>query len=478
MDHLPGSRLARHPARRRVPLTLAGAALAAAVTTALGFAGCQAFGGHPGGDPVPLAPAVYPAGLPCLGTCVPDPGSGPVDCSASSGVDTLPVLKISGTLDNLGYAIAANLYTYSDGTAQTYAISSAPAPIGPTEQSGYQPHTQEVDLCGSPNFALHIVGGYVPGATGATEAGCAPFVAAAGGFRGYGGGVGISMQKLNDSDSLGDNTNCYCNPACTSPHPEVCPPPSADYAVRVAALDVSGYDGVSFWARRGPNGQEAVGVNVGDQYTDDDLSYLTYRNDPTAPRNCERVRQCACSNQKPCLYQSTAPAVCVNGMLAPATAGYYCMPLDPVLYQSISGQGSNLNCDVTECNVPYAAYPNFDIDGGMTSATGGRDPQFYGRPCTPFDWNNGVGSSFCFDPATDPAPADPTQQCGDHWMKMVDLDTDWHFYRIPFTDLRQQGYGKKSEQLDLHAVSLVRFTWTAGWIDYWIDEVSFYRNPR
>jgi hypothetical protein len=63
-------------------------------------------------------------------------------------------------------------------------------------------------------------------------------------------------------------------------------------------------------------------------------------------------------------------------------------------------------------------------------------------------------------------------------MKMVSLDTDWQFYKVPFTDLRQQGFAKKSEHLDLTAVSVVRFTWVAGFVDYWIDEVSFYRNPR
>jgi hypothetical protein len=200
------------------------------------------------------------------------------------------------------------------------------------------------------------------------------------------------------------------------------------------------------------------------------------------------VRQCACSNLKPCLFEDPPPAICVNGAIQPSGPGYYCVPLDRVLYQSISGGGSNLYCgvadqpvvppDIGECNVPYPAYPNYLADGGMTSANGGQDPEFYGRPCTPYAWANGIGSSYCFDPATDPLPADPTQQCGDHWMKMVDLDTDWHFYKIPFTDLRQQGFGKKSEQLDLHSVSVVRFTWTAGWVDYFVDDVGFYRNPR
>ena len=40
---------------------------------------------------------------------------------------------------------------------------------------------------------------------------------------------------------------------------------------------------------------------VGDKYTDDDIAYLMYRDDPTGtPRYCERVRECACLNHKAC----------------------------------------------------------------------------------------------------------------------------------------------------------------------------------
>jgi hypothetical protein len=104
------------------------------------------------------------------------------------------------------------------------------------------------------------------------------------------------------------------------------------------------------------------------------------------------------------------------------------------------------------------------------------DPQFAGRPCTPYQWQNGVGGSYCFDPAIDPPPAPSTQQCGDHWAATPTLTTEWKYFTIPFTDLHQLGWAKKSEHLDLTAVSVVRFTWDAGWIDYYIDSLSFYRH--
>jgi hypothetical protein len=27
-------------------------------------------------------------------------------------------------------------------------------------------------------------------------------------------------------------------------------------------------------------------------------------------------------------------------------------------------------------------------------------------------------------------------------------------------------------------VTVVRFTWTVGWVDYWIDDVRFYRSLK
>jgi len=40
----------------------------------------------------------------------------------------------------------------------------------------------------------------------------------------------------------------------------------------------------------------------------------------------------------------------------------------------------------------------------------------------------------------------------------------------------QPGWAKRSAKLDLTAISVVRFTWDGGWIDFWIDEVRFYRR--
>jgi hypothetical protein len=42
----------------------------------------------------------------------------------------------------------------------------------------------------------------------------------------------------------------------------------------------------------------------------------------------------------------------------------------------------------------------------------------------------------------------------------------------------QQGWAKRWQFFDTSSVSTVRLTWDAGWIDYWIDNLRFYRVRR
>ena len=42
----------------------------------------------------------------------------------------------------------------------------------------------------------------------------------------------------------------------------------------------------------------------------------------------------------------------------------------------------------------------------------------------------------------------------------------------------QQGFAKRSPSMDLTSVSVVRLTWEAGPIDYYVDDLRFYRVKR
>ena len=58
----------------------------------------------------------------------------------------------------------------------------------------------------------------------------------------------------------------------------------------------------------------------------------------------------------------------------------------------------------------------------------------------------------------------------------MNLSNEWQFYTVPFSAMAQQGWAKRSAGLDLKSVSVVRFTWDGGWIDFWIDDVRFYKT--
>jgi hypothetical protein len=392
------------------------------------------------------------ASLPCLGpSCVPqDTGAtvteAPlVDCTAAEqGVEFAPF----SVLDN-ETGTAQYFYQYVDGTSGL-------------QPSGYSPPALAQDRClgAKPgNFVMHESGG--------------PFV-------GWGGGIGIGLEHLNQDAGLCTSpTSPFCplGGGSTTTTPCYCPPlgtGAAGQAINFAALDVSQYDGISFWARRGPNGQPLLRVLVGDKYTDDDISYLMSVGDPTEPRFCERKGECSClfQNASCDFYPANLPVVPsdVDG------GGYYCGPPGSLPGSaSQSGGGSVGNptgaatnrCNVTLCDAPYSAFPN-----------NGPDPTFGGRACTPYVYRNGTEVNLCYNPGKDPLPPEPDQQCGDHFAFPVNLSTEWKFYMIPFTEMSQQGWAKQARAFDLTSASVVRFTWDVGYIDYYIDNIRFYRNSR
>jgi hypothetical protein len=383
---------------------------AGAGTLFAALSGCGARGHGVGTDAAPIESGID--GGPCIGTCEPDPGSATPNCAAEeAGLEFFP-----SAIWDFESGKGDYMYEYTDRSTTNFA------------PRGYAPPATAIDRCGS-RYAMHIYGGP---------------------FRGWGGGVGIAMSHLHDAQ--------IC--------PDGCPSNTAAVPYAYATLNFSKWDGISFWARRGPNGQSAIRLGIGDHHTDDDISFLMYNKDKTTPRFCERNLECGCTNRS---------KTCSNyaGDSQGSLQGTYCWnpTTDPPPTATLSELGDHYSyptCAKTKCNEPYPAYAS-----GIAT-----DPAFEGRPCTPYQFPNGAGASYCFDPATDPPPYDTNQTCGDHWVFPVALTTDWHLYVVPFTVLQQQGFGKKFTRPDLAVVSLLRFMWDVGWVDYWIDDVRLYRAQK
>jgi hypothetical protein len=394
--------------------------------------------------------------------CAPDPGSVPVNCDAEEqGLEFAPFMladyeaAVSKTVtvngqsgQTINYTGARYTYLYFDGTSRIVPMGFSYFDGNRTViPSGYEPPTQAMSRCGNDpnNHVFHLTGG--------------PFL-------GWGGGTGIGMMHLSQELPFQGRTGLCPESDRNNPdRPSYCSPATFDTNVTFASINASDWEGVAVWARRGPDSQPLLRVLVGNKDTDDDIAYLMY--DITAPNKplyCQRVRDCSCTFQdNTCDFYATIPTniPMPDVSLVP---GYYCGP--PGSTPSSYDTGANY-CNTTSCDAVYSAYPN-----------NGPDPQFFGKSCSAFTYRSGVTTSLCYDPGKDPPPAESDQQCGDHFTFPLHLTTDWHLYLVPFSQMYQQGFGKKASSFDLTTVSLVRLTWDAGFIDYYVDNLRFYRHAK
>lgn len=356
----------------------------------------------------------------CIRNCVPDPPPPPVKCA-----------EIESKYEFLSPAISASgLYTYDDYSA-----------AHPVRQDPTMPRCITPD---APKGKMESVVRYFGGP-----------------YQSWGGGIGRSVH-----DWIGGSP-----PRCTGPGTPA-PCESFDPALGESpgrTVDLSQWDGVSLWARRGPESQAGFRVTVGDKTTDDDLNIdqSTGTHDTTddgideEQRWCKRVRRCDCSGPTPCsLYEDP------SGTLT----GYYCY--DPRYQDPPNAHGDYPRCGQTACDDLYEAGA---VQGPDNSSA---DPRFNGRACTPFQLQSGYTRSFCFNPGQDPDPAEASELCGDHFQTPVHLSTEWQFITVPFSGMRQQAFGKESPGLSTDQISVVRLTFEGGWIDYYIADMRFYRVKR
>lgn len=280
----------------------------------------------------------------------------------------------------------------------------------------------------------------------------------AGRFNRFGGGMGHPVAEVNP---------CPPDTGNGTPDDMLCPPQPEEGDTEDAAgiplepegggaydqphvfWNVSGFDGIAFWARRGPEGQGSLNVGIFDRYTSDDLA----RQNETY---CRRLRSCRtrCVNRQEC---------------SPVNPGdedtlYRCF--DPVEGLPQGLEDSLLNelfppCGETACTFPET-YPDADFEG---------------KECQPYTFQAHETGEFCFDPGDLPPP-ESGERCGDHYGKFVNLTLDWKFYKIPFSELRQQGHGKPSPEMDLTTISNLLFVTSHGWADFYLDNVSFYRETK
>jgi hypothetical protein len=409
----------------------------------------------------------------CVGTCEPDYGSQRTpDCEvAEAGIEFFPggglpdADVLNGDAGNI-----TNFYSYNDNSSDF--LVAGPIPFDPDAAlANFQPPAQPVqDRC-EPNENVHHIRGGL--------------------FREWGGGMGRRMVDMPTAAGCGalpagEDAPAHCPRANPRFEDALAAMEDQNEAARWRAnyyamtLDLTGWDGISFWARSGPNNTGGIRVYVGDRQMDEDMAFLEMSAglEPT----CRRARECSCPNHVPCTLSDVAVSTGVQTGLAnpwrcydPAVEG----PSLLAVYRQYEAAGRQgvfdevyETCGPTLCDEDN---PSFGTMPGTAP-----DPEFatvFGKQCLPYKLVSDLEDSFCYDP-NDPLhpPPDGPQRCGDGWAKGVALTADWQFFKIPFTELRQEGYGKPFPNLDLSAITLVRFTWTQGWVDVWLDDVRFYRQ--
>ena len=409
----------------------------------------------------------------CVATCSPDYGPRPITMEECARVEEGLEFFPANVWDWEG---ADNAYSYQDGTTEFLSTTTPTCTvedhatnygIEASCQASYEPTPAPVDRCGSTR-ALHVRGGP---------------------FREWGGGLGRRLDSLALTAATNIGSACPVIPGGTPDASE--PPFCAKYDASIAnapgavyvnpetgeqvtrsmeadsyylmQVDLREWEGITFWARRGPDSQPGFRVALGDRNTDDDVSMLATAGGIENPR-CRRAKECDCRNHRPCTKD-------------PNSADYYCW--DPELDESPDAQLHPWNheryrCGFSACNYRYAAYPDLPDAPFVTKEN--VEPYFGTASCTSYTFKNDITRMGCFDAENGPPPPESSEKCGDPWFAPVRLSTDWQFFRVPFSELRQEGYGKEFPALDKSAVTMVRFTWSQGWVDYWIDDVRFYRK--
>jgi hypothetical protein len=428
----------------------------------------------------------------CVNQCIDDVDPQPVDCAAAEvGVEFYPIAVWDFD------SIASNLYGYSDGSPQFFR-----SVLGRDENGEVEYDEQGIRLMGFEPGVRRDVKRCV----GEEEGSNGVFHFQGGPFRAWGGAVGRHLKCLNSAggdiyspdqftvtypagdtpDSL--NKGCGSTPgfACADPNDALaysaCPErdqvpveqmAQQEFFMRGMTLDLRRWDGISFWARRTNDSQPGIRVALGDKYTDDDLSYLQYHLNPDDQRFCERNQECGCPGGRECVN-----GTCYDPRVDP--------PLDPadVMMRESFVDGTMIPV-LNEDNDPgYAPCGQWICERGFRAfrGAGGSSPRedvaFFGSTCNDFTFRGGITDKYCYDPAGNSPPHENSHVCGDHWLKPVHLSTEWQFFKVPFTDLLQQGWAKESYELDLTSAAVVRFIWGRGWVDMMLDDVRFYRNTH
>jgi hypothetical protein len=417
-----------------------------------------------------------------LAPAVNDPGPAPLspeDCAPPAGIEI-------ALLDDYESGLASQTYTYNDTTCEVLPVAnkdwqpgSTPIPTNWMSATSGAPNApvQGGNRCGSLR-AMHLAGTYTN----------------------YGAGLGTLIYNHNLSLNP-DQTNMQV-PMSTfhvyfegQPTADV-PDGDSSFVSGLQSSDLSQWDGITFWARRGPYGEPGFRPGLLDRTTADDFN----KQSPPGVAACRSIYTvCSCLNGKPCTPWDPAkdpgpdPATipltgCYSGFAAeaPDVAGTYCW--DPKVDRWPSNDPA-IRCGQTACNyrvdtpIPTMIFNPVNKDRAVLWKKDiGQGPGVGTMTCSPepyvFHDSTQPAAQFCYTPGVDADPPEKMDRCQDSWLGSQPVDMDWKQYMIPFANLRQGTVDQRSPGIDLTFVEALIFAFPGGNLDVWIDDVGFYRQKK
>jgi hypothetical protein len=409
-----------------------------------------------------------------LPASVNDPGPAPLtdqDCAPPEGIEFALLDDYEG-MDGTANAVAYKSYTYNDSTCEVMPVALLQ---GVTFGKDWEPPSTPIPWgprCGSVH-AMHLAGIYSD----------------------WGGGLATLI--MNHVATLNPDLS-HPNVPFTQVEGYWKDDVPIPYVPQFSSADLSAWDGIAFWARRGPYGEPGFRPGFLDRTSAGDLN----KHLPPEKAACRSVYTvCSCLNNKPCTPWD--PAInpgpdltqvpqtgCRAGFPAeaPDVAGTYCW--DPKVDKWPSADPT-LRCGQTACNyrpdtpIPTMIFnPTSDEAALLDSQDIGQGLGVGTIPCSPepyvFHDSTLASAKFCYRPGIDADPPEKADRCENPWLGPTDVDMNWKRYMIPFADLRQDNTAprKLSPGIDLTAVEVLGLVFPAGNLDIWIDDVGFYRKKK
>ena len=201
-------------------------------------------------------------------------------------------------------------------------------------------------------------------------------------------------------------------------------------------VDASSYEGIAFWARRGPEGQDHSFLIITDKFTSGRLA----RENADVLQASARVPQCLSKRSAVLAGQSQLVDAHVPLLRSQGRSAAHCSDrftarslVSAVWCQRLLEPRDLQRSRLRRQSVRPYTFPAADETGE-------------------YCWN-----------LNDPPPPSRDDRCQDGWQATVQLSTDWKFYAVPFSELRQGGFGKRAPYLDLKSLDTVAFGSTMGW---------------